>query len=141
MPTTRRFAAVSISIAMAFTLGLAGCAHAPAGQGLDVSAIPSRGALIRFDNFGREHVHVYLITDKREWLLGRVEAGATAMLRIPGESLAEQSFVQLAVVPGQSAMLRASQSPRLSLAIAQPASALLSQGWSFSQGKLISARR
>ena len=33
---------------------------------------------IRFDNDAREHVHVYLIGEKREWLLGRVEPGAMA---------------------------------------------------------------
>jgi hypothetical protein len=95
----------------------------------------------RFDNGGREHVHVYLIGEKREWLLGRVEAGAIATLRIPEESLVENaSFVRLAVIAGEGVTLQAARNPRARLTLAQPASTILSQHWMFSQGNLTSLR-
>jgi hypothetical protein len=99
-------------------------------------------ALLRFDNGGREHVHVYLIGEKREWLLGRVEAGAIAILRVPEESLAEDAtFMRLAVIAGERVTLQAARNPRARLTLAQPASAILSQQWMFSQGSLTSLKR
>jgi hypothetical protein len=96
----------------------------------------------RFDNGGREHVHVYLIGEKREWLLGRVEPGAIAILRIPEESLVENAaFVRLAVIAGERMTLQAARNPRAMLTLGQPASAILSQEWMFSQGSLTSLRR
>ena len=87
-------------------------------------------------------MHVYLIGEKREWLLGRVEAGAIATLRVPKESLAGNAkFVRLAVIAGQGLMLQAARNPRATLTLAQPMSAILSQQWTFSQGRLTSLRR
>jgi hypothetical protein len=67
---------------MSLSLTVAGCFQAARGGPSRQNDVPPS---IRFDNDAREHVHVYLIGEKREWLLGRVEAGAIAMLRIPEE--------------------------------------------------------
>ena len=65
--------------------------------------------------------------------------GARATLRIPDASLdGSPGFVQLAVLTGERLTLQAARSPRATLTIAQPASALLSQRWMFAQGQLMS---
>jgi hypothetical protein len=97
---------------------------------------------IRFDNNAGEHVHVYLIGEQREWLLGRVEPGARATLQIPEASLAgSPGFVQLAVLTGKRVTLQAARDARATFTVAQPASAILSQRWTFAQGQLTSLWR
>ena len=137
MPTLRRRALVSL----AATLALGACFQAASTGGRPPSPDDGRLAL-RFDNGGREYVHVYLIGEKREWLLGRVEPGAVATLRIPEESLVENAkFVRLAVIAGERVTHEAARNPRATFTLAQPASAILSQQWLFSQGGLTSLRR
>jgi hypothetical protein len=141
MPTLRRRALVSMAAAMAATLTLGACFQAAPARG-GPSPLDDGLLAIRFDNGAREHVHVYLIGEKREWLLGRVEPGAIATLRIPKESLAENAkFVRLAVIAGERVTLQAARNPRATLTLAQPASAVLSQQWRFSQGGLTSLSR
>ena len=85
---------------------------------------------------------MYLIGVKRQWVLGRVEPGAIASLRIPEEALAKGSmYVRLAVIAGEPLTFEAARNPRARLTIAQPASAILSQEWKFSQGELSSVGR
>jgi hypothetical protein len=94
---------------------------------------------IRFDNGAREHVHVYLVGRHRQWLLGRVEPGARATLRIPKAALAGYlGVVQLAVLTGERLTLQAARHSRATFTVAQPASAILSQRWMFAQGQLTS---
>ena len=82
-------------------------------------------------------VHVYLIDERREWLLGRVEPGAVASLRIPEAPLAGSvGFMQLAVIPGERLTLRAALDPRAAFTIAQPAAAIVSEHLTFSRGQL-----
>jgi hypothetical protein len=143
MTTSARHAFVSIAATMAITLALAGCIGASArpahNAGTSIDALP---LTIRFDNVGRERVDVYLISVKREWVLGRVEPGAIASLRIPEEALAKGSmYVRLAVIAGEPLTFEAARNPRARLTIAQPASAILSQEWRFSQGELSSVGR
>lgn len=140
MPTLRRRALVSAIAAMSLSLSVAACVQTAARSG------PSRRddlpPAIRFDNDTREHVHVYLIGEKREWVLGRVEAGAIAMLRIPEESLAgDQSFVRLVVIAGDGITLQAARHTRARPTLAQPVLDILSQRWRFSQGSLTSLSR
>jgi hypothetical protein len=126
---------------MISSLTLAGCFQAASVRD-GPSPADDDPLAIRFDNGAREHVHVYLIGEKREWLLGRVEPGAIATLRIPKESLAENSTdVRLTVVAGEGLTLQAARHPRAVVTIAQPASAILSHRWTFSQGRLSSLRR
>ena len=143
MTTSARRAFVSIAATMAITLALGGCIGASArpvhNAGILIDALP---LIIRFDNTGRERVDVYLIGVKRQWVLGRVEPGAIASLRIPEEALAKGSmYVRLAVIAGEPLTFEAARNPRARLTIAQPASAILSQEWKFSQGELSSVGR
>jgi hypothetical protein len=142
MTTSGQRAFVSTAT-MIITLALGACVHATSGSVADPLMSTYADLLtIRFDNSGRERVDVYLIGAKREWMLGRVEPGAIASLRIPEEALAKGSmFVRLAVLAGEPLTLAAARNPRAKLTIAQPASAILSQRWSFSQGELTSLGR
>ena len=131
-------ALVSLAVAMTVTLALGACVRAPSRPAV-VGPAPIENATlaIRFENDARERVHVYLIGERREWLLGRVEPGAVATLRFPEESLAENSgFVQLAVLMGERVTLQAGRDPRATFTVAQPASEILSQRWMFAQGQL-----
>jgi hypothetical protein len=140
MTTSCRRAFVSITATMAITLALGACVRAPSRPVPDAQLLTDAHQFtIRFDNLGRERVHVYLIGPTREWLLGRVEPGAIETLRIPEEALAEGSmFVRLAVLASERLTFQAARHPRARLTVAQPASAILSQRWSFSQGNLTS---
>jgi hypothetical protein len=127
---------------MIITLALGACVRAPSRPVPDgLMSTDTRPLTIRFDNLAQEGVRVYLIGEKREWLLGRVEPGATAILRVPDEALVEGStMVRLAVLVGERVTFEAARHAR-ALTVAQPASAILSQRWAFSQGELISLRR
>ena len=137
MTTPRSRALASLAARMTLvTLALGACA--PSRPVLDGPA-PTEGhrPAIRFDNAAREYVHVYLIDERREWLLGRVEPGAVATLRIPEAPLAGSvGFMQLAVIPGERLTLRAALDPRAAFTIAQPAEAIVSEHWTFSHGQL-----
>ena len=145
MTTPRIHTLVSLAaLALAFTTG---CAGAPARGAADATAAASALPLaIRFDNGARDFVHVYLVGQQREWLLGRVEPGARASLRIPVAAMAEsEGTMRLAVLTGQRATLRAAAEPRAVLTpVPQMASDILSQQWSFAQpgarGQLTSLR-
>jgi hypothetical protein len=128
---------------MIITLALGACVRAPSRSVPDPTTSSYAGLLsIRFENTARERVDVYLIGAKREWVLGRVEPGAIASLRIPDEAFAKGSmYVRLAVIPDEPLTFEAARNPRARLTIAQPASAILSQRWSFSQGQLTSIMR
>jgi len=150
MTTPRTRAAVSLgvtttafrltAIAMtAFTLGA--CARAASPPAAQVPS-PVEGVewfplSIRFDNDERDYVHVYLIGDGRQWMLGRVEPGAVATLKIPDEAVgARLRFVQLAVIQGGRLTPDAAHDRRAELTTLQPATALLSQKWRFTQGEI-----
>jgi hypothetical protein len=139
MTTSRARALVSLATTIA-TVALGACAGAAPRQSLEGWG-PSEGRplAIRFDNDGRDYVHVYLVDERRQWLLGRVEPGAIATLRIPAAALASHSGpMQLAVIAGGRVTLQAARDPRVRLTIAQPASHILSQQWRFAQGQLTS---
>jgi hypothetical protein len=146
MITPRTRAIVSLAATLTAALALGACARSPARPGpaarADVAALAGRPATIRFDNGGRERVLVYLVGEQREWLLGRVEPGARATLRLPRASLAgSPGLVRLAVLAGERLTLQAARDPRATVAtttIAQPVSTILSQRWTFAQGQLTS---
>ena len=132
MTTPRMHFPIILGIALALVLGA--CAGAPARRGLEAPAPADLGALaIRFSNEAGEHVHVYLVGARRQWLLGRVEAGARASLRVPEAALAEdQRWMRLAVLAGQPVTARAADDPRAALTLAQPTAEMLGQRWTFS---------
>jgi hypothetical protein len=140
MTTPRPYVLVSRAAMTILTLALGACASAPARQALEQpSPIEAGQVSLRFDNQARSYVHVYLVGEKREWLLGRVEPGAVATLRMPYGSLeSNPGFVQLAVVEGKQLTLQAARDARAQLTIAQPASAILARQWRFVPGQLTS---
>lgn len=135
MTTSPQRAFVSIVATIAITLALSACARAHPEPDL---ISPEAGSLsIRFDNLGLERVDVYLIGAKHEWLLGRVEPGAIANLRIPEKAFTDGSkFVRVAVLTNEPVTYEAARNPRARLSIALPATQISSQRWSFSQGEL-----
>jgi len=139
MTTPRRRVRVS-SLALAIlALALGACAPATTHRAQGPALVEAAPAFIRFDNDAHEHVHVYLVGERREWLLGRVEPGATALLRLPPASLADGSgLVRLAVLTGEPVALLAIRDRRVTVTIAQPPSDLLLQRWHFVQGQLTS---
>ncbi len=140
MTTPRPYVLVSRAAMTILTLALGACASAPARPALEQPAPIEAGQVgLRFDNLARTYVHVYLIGEKREWLLGRVEPGAVATLRIPEGSLeSNPGFVQLAVVEGKRVTQQAARDARAQLTLAQPASSILARQWRFVPGQLTS---
>jgi hypothetical protein len=138
MTTSSQRAFVSIAATTLITLALAACVRAPSRSVPDPQISTYADLLtIRFDNTARERVDVYLIGATREWVLGRVEPGAIATLRLPDEAFGKGSmYVRLAVIAGEPVTFAAARNPHAKLSIAQPASTILSQQWSFSQGEL-----
>jgi len=134
MTTIRSRSLVSLAAALTLTLALGGCAGNPTRSALnDPAPAAARAATIRFDNEARQYVHVYLVGQNREWLLGRVEPGAKATLRIPEEAMADGWTMQLAVLAGQRVTMRVAAQPGAQVSIAQPAALLLAQRWTFTQ--------
>jgi hypothetical protein len=140
MLTRRTARHVPLAVAAAATLALGACARGPAVAGAPAPTLADAPAFIRFDNDAREHVHVYLVGEQREWLLGRVAPGARTTLRLPAASLtAPPGPMRLAVLTGQHPTLEAARRARPSVAnvtIAQPIGTLLAQRWTYSQGQL-----
>ena len=135
MTTPYRRAFVSTAATMIVALALGACVRPLPPRPFS----DDRALTFRFDNDSREHVHVYLIGVERQWLLGRVEPGAIATLRIPVDAIeASATFVRLAVLTGERVTLQASRDPRATLTIEQPVSAVLGQRWRFSEGQLTS---
>jgi hypothetical protein len=135
MTTPRTRSLVSFAAALTVALVSAGCANTPsrlaAGGGARIDELLPA---IRFDNGARDYVHVYLVGEKRQWLLGRVEVGARASLRIPQDALAEDAgLMRLAVLEGQRMTSQAVGDARAATTIRQPMAAILSQRWMFSQ--------
>ena len=152
MTTPRTHAVVAVGVATTIcriaaitmtALALGACARTPSRPALEApapeDAVGWFPLSIRFDNDVRDYVHVYLIGDGRQWLLGRVEPGAVATLKIPEAAIgARLRFVQLAVIEGGRLTPDAAHDRRAGLTTLQPAVAVLSQKWRFSQGELTS---
>src|SRR5688500_14555417 len=85
----RLAAATTLTVALGACAGGPPPGASPATAAAAAAAVAGRSPTIRFDNEARLPVHVYLITERREWLLGRVEPGARASLRIPAHALSE----------------------------------------------------
>ncbi|MDF1504761.1 hypothetical protein [Roseisolibacter sp. H3M3-2] len=136
-PTTPPFRPrVSLAVAVLTSAALAAlgaCAHRPPNGGAAAAA-----AVVRFDNLEREAVRVYLVGERREWLLGRVEPGARALLRLPRAD--GPAYVRLAVVPGERLTLRAGPEVRAWVTYPPPAAALAARQWTFAQGQLTPLR-
>jgi Rrf2 family protein len=126
---------VSRAAVLAAIVALAACAGAPAHGARSAPARAVDEALaMRFDNWARDHVHVYLVGERREWLLGRVEAGGRARLRVPEAALTDApGSLRMVVVAGGRATLRAAHATGATVTPPQSAASLLAQRWSFSR--------
>jgi hypothetical protein len=135
MTTIRSRSLVSLAAALTLTLALGGCAgNTTHGALNDPAPVAAKPATIRFRNEARQYVHVYLVGQNRDWLLGRVEPGARTELRIPTEAMADGTWqMQLAVVAGGRVTVRAASQPGAQVTIAQSTGQLLAQKWTFSQ--------
>ena len=134
MTTLRRGALVSLALALATSLGACASGAARPAQAPSVE-IPVR--TIRFANDAGDYVHVYLIGERRQWLLGRVEQGAVATLKLPDDAVTQgTSFMQLAVLTGERVTLQAARAPGARLTMVQPAHMIASQQWRFAQGEI-----
>jgi hypothetical protein len=135
MTTTRSRRLVSIAAALTLTLAVGACAGNPSQRALnDPAPVAGNPLAIRFDNEARQYVHVYLVGQEREWLLGRVEPGAHAMLRIPEAALTDDTWsMRLAVLAGERVTMRVATQSRASVSISQPTSQLVAQRWTFTQ--------
>ena len=135
--TTIAFRLTAITMT-ALTLACARTASPPAARvPAPVDGVEWFPLSVRFDNDVRDYVHVYLIGDGRQWLLGRVEPGAVATLKIPDAAVgARLRFVQLAVIEGGRLTPDAAHDRRAELTTLQPAASILSQKWRFTQGEI-----
>ena len=143
MTTPRTRVVVSLATTLSLTLAFGACVrNQPHPSPNGPATIERTPPAMRFDNTAREHVHVYLVSDERQWLLGRVEPGAWAMLRIPEEALGmSPRNVQLAVIVGGRIATQVARDPRATFTIAQPAAAILSLRWTITHGQLQATTR
>ena len=123
-------------------LALGACtAHtsAPRARSDEAAPVAGRALSIRFLNESRDRIHVYLVGERREWLLGRVEPGTVAWLALPTKSMTgEGGRLRLAVLAASGPSLQAGRDPRAVQSMVQPATAILEREWSFAQGQLFS---
>ncbi|HEX7977183.1 MAG TPA: hypothetical protein VF461_01170 [Gemmatimonadaceae bacterium] len=135
MTTLRSRSLVSLAAAFTLTLALGACAGNTTRSALnDPAPIAARPATIKFDNEARQYVHVYLVGENRQWLLGRVEPGGHTALRVPVEAMTDDTwFMRLAVLAGDHVTLQVASKPGVQVTLAQPTGQLLAQKWTFSQ--------
>lgn len=97
---------------------------------------PAPTVTITFRNQSRDRVQVYLIGDKEDWLLGRLESLQTAHLRLPESAFLTTQPVMLAVVPVWSRNLQPRRDPRAILSIKQTMIDWPGMEWIFVGGQL-----
>ena len=129
------------AVALSAMLVLGACGRAaPPVTWNGAFTTPNGPVTIDFDNEAQSAVDVYLISDYREWRLGRVAPGAHTRLRIPARELsATTGFLRLAVLADAPFSPQAARDPRAATTIAQSASALLEQRWTFRPRQLMAA--
>ena len=98
-------------------------------------------ATIVFHNQAHDRIQVYLIDERQERLLGRLEPLETARLRLPNFSSERAEAVLLAVIPGWSKDLRPSRNGRAIFSIKEFTNNLPGEEWIFVSGQLIGASR
>jgi hypothetical protein len=102
----------------------------------------TRTETIIFQNRSPDRIQIYLIGEKQDWLLGRLDPLETARLRLPASAWEEsREAVVLAVLPGWTKSLAPRSDRRATLSIAEIASNLPGGHWSFANGQLQGPRR
>ena len=126
----------SRSLALLIALAAAGCS--PNAVQRDELA-PRKPALF-FENATPDQVRVYLVEGASEWLLGRVEPGRAAYLRLPADVLAKRGAeVSLIAVPiGTPRTAGLSGGAERIISTAEPAENLVTMRWTLSGRQLFS---
>lgn len=97
----------------------------------------SSAGTITFHNHTGDRIQVYLIGEKANWLLGRLEPYQTARLQLPGSSAAApREPVSLAVIPGWSRTLQPGRDGRAALSIKDFSDNLPGEEWFFTAGQV-----
>jgi hypothetical protein len=123
----RRIAALAVGILMASCMQ-----HRMALQ-----EEPALAGTITFHNNGRDRIQVYLIGEKEDWLLGRLEPLETAHLRLPESPYATgEEAVVLAVLPGWARSLAPRGDRRVTLSLKEYTKNLPGEEWIFVNGQL-----
>ena len=92
---------------------------------------------ITFHNQGRDRIQVYLVGEKQEWLIGRLEPRQTARLALPQFGIASTpQAVALAVVPGWSRNSQPRRDSRTTVSIEEVSDNLAGEEWVFVDGRL-----
>lgn len=122
--------------ALITALVLDGCASVSARSDARSREAEARRA-IQVDNQSRDRIDIYVITETREWHLGRLAPGAKAWLSVrdPAET-GGAGMIQLAVIAGASLSLKPSRDVRAIVTLKQPMSELLGQRLVFAEGSL-----
>ena len=118
---------------LAACLAIASCVHRSAAAAGDLP----RSATITVHNQGRDRIQVYLVSEKQDWLIGRLEPLETARLPLPEFGFtATPQAVALAVVPGWTRNLQPGRDPNAALSIDEVTDDLPGEEWIYVNGQL-----
>ena len=137
--TRARVSSPLASLALLATDSLARSATGAASRAALDDRAPAINApvRIRFENESRERVHVYLVSETTDWLLGPVEPGTHVWLALPRRALGGSGGpMRLVALAGTRVTLQASRDPRAVMSLGQPTGELLEHRWVFAQGQL-----
>jgi hypothetical protein len=99
---------------------------------------PAAGGLITFRNQMAMPIQVYLVGEKSECLLGRLEPFETARLRLRASSCDGMSAsVILVVVPGWSRTFDARHHPAGVQSLKEPSERMSGETWAFVNGQIM----
>jgi hypothetical protein len=137
MTTSHTSKLVSVAAVTTLLLAAGGCAASSQPGAGQTAPATARHRVVPFENTTRDVVQVYLVSEQREWFLGRVEEGARVALRLPQESLAaDAGLMRLVVLMGDQPSQPAAHDPRAVIAFSLPVTQLARQQWTMSPGLL-----
>lgn len=118
---------------LAACLVIASCAS----PGAKSAGRPEPSATITFHNQARDRIQIYLVGEKEDWLIGRLEPLQTAHLALPQFGIASAPLgVALVVIPGWSGNAQPRRDPRAAVSIDQVSDNLPGEEWIFLNGQL-----
>lgn len=122
--------------ALLTALLLDGCASVSARPDVRSREAEAMSA-IQVDNQSRDRIDIYVITETREWHVGRLDPGAKAWLSVRDRAeIGGAGMIQLAVIADASLSQKPSRDARAIVTLKQPMSELLGQRFVFAEGSL-----
>lgn len=98
---------------------------------------PEPSATITFHNQGRDRIQVYLVGEKENWMIGRLEPLQTAHLALPRFGFASAPLgVALVVLPGWSGSQQPRLDPQAAISNDEVSDNLPGEEWIFVDGQL-----